>query len=296
MPDPILYTYAMIAAAIVSALCVLTIGWARRPVAPGTMHGVALVGLGLGLLAGYRVLQLRVSWPPVNGLGRLLTIVLPTVFLIESLLAACRLPPLIRWSLRLPLALAVPRILLHDSIYLRATAGQWTPSQAWALLAVSSASLLAVWALLVCLSSRSSGPSIPVALALTSQSAAVTVMLAGYVTGGAAALPLTAALVATSIAASLLTRHWEAEGVIGIGTVLLFGLLFIGRFFGGLSTGQTLAMFWAPVICWVSELPGVRRRPDWQIVAVRLSAVLAPLAIVLVLAKQSFDRHTAPLL
>ena len=60
-------------------------------------------------------------------------------------------------------------------------------------------------------------------------------MLAGYVTGGAASLPPAAALLAAAVAARRNSHHPAAQGIIGIGVVGLFGLLFIGRFFGGLS-------------------------------------------------------------
>lgn len=295
MPDPVLYTQAMFVAAIVSTLSVLTMGWAGRLVTARAINGITLVGLVSGLCAGYRVLQLRVSWPPANGLSRLLSIVLPLVFLVELVGLWSRVAPWGRWCFRLALILSVPRILLHDSVYLRGADGQWTPPQALALLLISSLSLATVWWLLTILANHSPG-SVSLALALACQTTALTVMLAGYVSGGAAALPVTASLVATSLAASLLTRHRAFEGMIGVGTVLLFGLLFVGRFFGGLSTPQALTIFTAPLLCWVSEIPALRKRSSWQVAALQITVVLVPLAIVVVLAKHNFDRHTAPLL
>ncbi|MDB5338210.1 MAG: hypothetical protein JWN70_3829, partial [Planctomycetaceae bacterium] len=94
MPDPVLYMQAMTVAAVVSALCVLATGWTRSAATAERINLACVLGLGLGLLAGYRVLHLRCAWPPVNGLDRFLTIVLPLVFGIELVACWPRVP---RW-------------------------------------------------------------------------------------------------------------------------------------------------------------------------------------------------------
>jgi hypothetical protein len=58
-------------------------------------------------------LQLRVRWPPGNGLDRLLMIVLPLAVAIEWLATIERLPRWVAWLLRLGLLAIAPRILLH---------------------------------------------------------------------------------------------------------------------------------------------------------------------------------------
>src|SRR5262245_9467831 len=67
----------------------------------------------------------------------------------------------------------------------------------------------------------------------------------------------------------------------------------MGRFFGELSTGRALALFLAPLLCWVSELPIMRKRRPWVISAVQLALVAVPLVIGLGLAKRDFDRAMA---
>jgi hypothetical protein len=121
-------------------------------------------------------------------------------------------------------------------------------------------------------------------------------MMAGYIKGGAAAFPLAATLVATTIGARLIAKRSGVPASIGIGVVGLFGLLFIGRFFGRLSTGSALAMLLAPLLCWATEAPLLRHRKPWLVGSLRLALVAIPLLVVLAAAKRDFDRDMAPLL
>jgi len=188
------------------------------------------------------------------------------------------------------------RILLHGSVYLSGPAPEWTLWQACGVLAVGAGLLIAVWAILTALFQRSPGGTIPLTLAMAIQSAGICVMLAGYIEGGAAALPVTASLLGTLIATSLLKQASAAQAAIGIGVVQLFGLLWIGRFFGGLTTGPALAMLLAPLLCLVGEIPAVQRQKPWIVGTIRVMLVTIPLLIVVWLAKERFDREMAPLL
>ncbi|MDB5384605.1 MAG: hypothetical protein JWM11_251, partial [Planctomycetaceae bacterium] len=152
------------------------------------------------------------------------------------------------------------------------------------------------WYLLSWLSRRSPGARIPLGISLAIQSAGIVIMLAGYVTGGAAAIPLVAAVVGATLATTLLSRHSDLQGAIGIGLVGLFGLLFIGRFFGAVSTAAALTIMLAPLLCWLLEIPFLRRQNQWLVGICSLLLVAIPLVVVLILAKRDFDRHTAPLL
>lgn len=296
MPDPVLYTQAMAVAAVVSMLCVLTTGLARSAAAAGRMNLASVLALGMGLLAGYRVLHLRCAWPPVNGLDRLLTLVLPAAFVIEVLAGSASFPRWIGRCLRIGLVLSCGRILLHASIYLGGSKNAWTTTQAFWLLFLSCALLGGVWWAMNRLADRGSDTSILWALALATQTTAITVMLEGYVTGGAAALPLTPALIGTSLGAILSRKSFSLQGCVGIGVLGLFGLLFVGRWFGGLSTLQALTIFLAPVLCWLTEVPPLSRRPRWVRNLLRQSLVAIPLVVVLIVTKRSFDRDTRPLL
>ena len=187
MPDPLLYLKAMGSAAIVSALFVLAIVGVRRPPNTTRLNSACVLGIGLGLAVGYYVLALRLAWPPVTGLDRFLTIVVPTTLGIELIAGFQSVPRWVAWFLRTSLVATIPRILLHGSVYLSGSGSDWTLWQATTVMAVCGALLAGLWGLLSWLSQRSPGVSIPLALCLTTQCAGLTVMMAGYIKGGAAA-------------------------------------------------------------------------------------------------------------
>ena len=302
MPEPLLYLKAMGAAAIVSAMFVLAMAGVRRPASTARINSACVLGIGLGLAVGYCVLPLQLRWPPVNGLDRFLTIVVPAALTVELIAGFQCVPCWVAWLLRMSLAATIPRILLHGSVYLSGSGNDWTLWQAGAALAVCGALSAGLWGLLSWLSQRSPGVSVPWALSLTIQCAGLTVMMAGYIKGGAAAFPLAATLVATTLGASLITKrlgrpeNFVAPAILGIGVVGSFGLLFIGRFFGRLSTGCALAMLLAPLLCWATEVPLLRHRKPWFVGSIRLVLVAIPLVVVLVVAKRDFDRNMVPLL
>ena len=296
MPEPLLYLQALGVAAVVSAMCVLVIGGVRRPASPPRRNMACVLGMGFGLALGYYVLSLRLAWPPANGLDRFLTIVVPAALGIEWIAGFQRVPPWLAWFLRLSLAATIARILLHGSVYLSGSRSVWTAWQAGAALAVCGVLLAALWFLLADLSQRSPGVSIPLALSLATWCAGLTVMMAGYIKGGAAAFPLTATLVATTIGSNLIAKRAGAPAILGIGVVGLFGLLLIGRFFGRLSTGCALTIWLAPLLCWATELPLLRNRKPWLVGSLRLVLVAIPLLVVLAVAKRDFDRDMVPLL
>ena len=286
MPDPKLYLLAMAASAIASLLFALVVTAVARPASSTRLNIASILGIGFGLAVGYKVLALRLAWPPANGLDRLLLIVVPSALGIE----------LIAWAMRICLAVAAPRILLHGSVYLSGPGSDRELWQSAAQLVFCSILLIGTWGLLTMLSARLPGISIPLALAMTAQSGGLTIMMAGYIKGGASTIPFAAALAATTIAICLMRKQARQSGAIGIGVIGLFGVLFIGRFFGRLSTVCALTLLLAPLLLWVSEMPFLRHRRPWLVVSLRLLLVAIPLAVVLVLAKQDFDREMAPLL
>ncbi|MFO0918477.1 MAG: hypothetical protein U0872_09205 [Planctomycetaceae bacterium] len=91
-------------------------------------------------------------------------------------------------------------------------------------------------------------------LSVTILTAGVTIVLAGYVSGGEAAWPLVAVLAGFAAATWWLDRHSVSPGAISIGVVGLFSLLLIGRYFGGLSTLGALGLFLTPLLCWLPEV------------------------------------------
>jgi hypothetical protein len=257
MPDPLLYLAAIAAAALAAALLVAAILWMSRANpgknATSTRANVAtVVGMAGGLIAGYWVLDLYLSWPPVNALDRLLTIVLPLAVGSELVAAFEKVPRWLAWTLRMVLVAVMGRILLHGSVYLTSAHSTWAIGVQLATCAALTAGL---WGCAAAWADR--GPRrIPLAtaLALTMIFAGGLILFSGYVSGGAATLPLSAALVATVVTSSLLTRGANVQAPIGIGVVGLSGLLFIGHYFGGLSSGVAAALLLAPLLGWMPEM------------------------------------------
>jgi len=300
MLEPLLYLQAMAAAAIVSTTFVLAMVALRRPANTTWLNLASVLGVGLGLVTGYYMLSWRLVWPPINGLDRFLTIVVPATLGIELIAGFVSMPRWIAWFLRLSLAMSIPRILLHGSVYL---VGNHEPLwQAIAAMTVCAPLLAVVWGLLSWLSQRSPRVSIPVALFLSTLSAGLTVMMAGYIKGGVAAFPLAAILVAASLWIRPVTKHCAtpaclgSPAVLGVGVVGLFSLLLIGNFFGRVSTVYGLAMLLTPLLCWATEMPLLRRRQPWVVGSIGLVLVAIPLLLVLTAAKRDFDRDFAPLL
>jgi hypothetical protein len=297
MPEPLLYAKAIAAAALAAALFLLATLGSRRE-STTWLNSVCVMAIGFGLLIGYYLLSLNLAWPPAGALDRLLTIVIPTALAVELIAGIQRTPRSLAWLLRLSLAAMVSRILLHGSVYL----SDWSRLHSGAAMLVFAVLLSGTWILLSRLYECSPGVSIPLALCLTILSAGMTVMMAGYIKGGAAAVPLAATLVATTIAAMLITKRsgtnpqWNAVAIIGIGVVGLFGVLFIGRFFGRISTGDALTLLLAPLLCWVTEIPPLRGRKPWLVASLRIGLVGIPLVLVLAAARAEFSREMAPLL
>lgn len=296
MPDPVLYLQAMSAALGASAIIALALGWTRSPASATRLNMACTLAFCVGLIVGCLVLRMRPVWPPTNGLGRWLLIVLPAVCSLELLANLRLIPRRAVWLLRGMLSLAIGRILLHDSVYLGGQNSEWTATEAVIVLCMCSVLLAAEWGLLVTLSQRTPGISLPLALAMSIQCSGIAVMLAGYVSGGAAAIPIAAAIAGCVLVTGLMRTPANLEGIVGIGTVSLYSLLFVGRFFGKVSTEAALAMMLAPLLGWVSELALLKHRNRWVVGGTRLLLVLIPLVIVLTMAKLKFNQETLPLL
>src|SRR5947207_1329357 len=104
MPEPLLYLQAMGASAIVSAMFVLAMAGVRRPAGSIRVNSAFVLGMALGLAAGWHVLSVRWAWPPAHALDRFLTIVVPTVLGIELIAGFPYVPRRLAWFLRLVLA------------------------------------------------------------------------------------------------------------------------------------------------------------------------------------------------
>ena len=315
MPDLVLFAKAVIAAAIASALVTLAVAALNTFLRPKPSDaatnattkrtGIAVVlGIGLGAAVGFYLLGLLPPqslegnfphWSLKNVLDRFLVVIFPTAVVVELLGGSSPVPRWIVWTLRFGLAAGTGRVLLHESSYLQGSASDWTVLQAWIALGVGAGSLAGVWVLLAWLARRRPGISVALALSQTSLAAGMTVMLSGYLNGGAVGLPLSAALAGAVLAACLAAKSHAMEGPLGIGLIGIFSVLMMGRFFGDLSTGRAVTLMVAPLLCWASEIPFLRDRRPWVIATVQLALVAIPLAVVLGLAKHDFNRDNPDL-
>ena len=312
MPDPILYLYASMAVVVASTLVVLAFRLIIGKSARSISAGIGVLSMGGGLVVGYTVLQFTWTWPPANGLNRLILIVLPAAAIVE--LVAAVLADRERTSglqllaifLRLILSAAVGRILLHDSVYLSGIASNnpeaWPFMQMLLTLGCGSVGLIVVGLLLNRLSARETSCSVACSLVLAILSTGLAIMLAGYIKGGVAAIPLAAALAGTTAAAFVRKRYCDdptvnyLQGATRISLVGLFGFVCIGHYFGHLTGPRAFVLFLTPLLCWISELPGLRLMSSWQKSAIRLIAVTVSLGTVMYFARCDFDAKMAPLL
>jgi hypothetical protein len=293
MMDPKLFLMALGGAAGTAAAMLLLCSWPWRKVAPRRTAAAAVLGAGLGFYIGCRLLGLEAHWPPTEDRDRLLFILFPAVIAIEFLAAVVGR---FRWLfrlLRLILAVAAARVLLHKSIYLADPTGprtqEWTFQESCLFLGGMAAALVLVWGALALLMNRSPSRSVPLAVAFACGCAGVTLLLSGYALAGMTGLALAAALVGV-VAASVLVSGPDLSGLIGVGVVGLFALLVVGRFFGELTTPNAALIFFSLLLCWLPEMPGVRGlRPGLRGLA-RILLVALPIVPALVLAQQQFAK------
>jgi hypothetical protein len=113
-------------------------------------------------------------------------------------------------------------------------------------------------------------------------------MLSGNASGGQLGLPLAGAVAGATLASLLLAGKPEVQGVLGPGVVGLFALLVAGRFFSDLTTTNALLLFFAPLLCWLTELPYVRTQRPWIRVALGVVLVAIPVTLAVAQAQRSF--------
>jgi hypothetical protein len=291
MPDPVFLLELMAGAAVLAAAMVLAWGWPWRAAIPARIALGEALGVGIAFFLGFGLLGRWPRWPLLEAEDRLVAIVLPAVLIVE--VVAALLPPASRWLawfLRLGMAASVAPVLLHSSQYLTDAAGPgtrlWATGQAILWLGGLAVALGLVWLGLVVLARRGSGRASTVALAVVCAGAAPTIMVSGYATGGPPLLPVAGALVGTAAASLLLPLPRGASAAIGVGVVLLFGLLVIGRFFGELHTVYAGMLLFAPLLMWLLEfLPGKKQRP-WRRAVLGVAVVTIPVGIAFYLAQK----------
>lgn len=279
---------SVIVAAAASALCVVILDRYRSMALSGDR--LCLCSVVAGAILGHAVLGLWPRWPPANALDRLLAIGLPAAIVLLLIGKWLGNSPRLKRALDVLFALGFVRILLHRSVYL-----QDEPAGTIVFLAISAGLLLMIQTQVTRIWDRTQQASILLTSAVTLGSAGLLVLMAGYIKGGSAAFPWAAAIAGVTIAACSTKRRTDLGLVLGLTNLILFGILFIGHFFGGLTTDCALLVLLVPAFGWVQELPVIRNWGTWQKECVYLSLVAVTLLVVLLSAKQVFDREMAPL-
>lgn len=296
MPDPLLLAQAFAASTLTAAVVVLIFGWPWRA-SPGrrTSLGVVL-GMSGAIAIACWLLTMRPHWPPREDRDRLLLVLLPALFAVETL-AALGLRPSFVWPLRLLVAANAAPILLYGSVYVADVGGpgtrKWTPSQAALVFIELGVVLSTVWGLLTWLVRRTESRAVPLSVALSCLGTAAMVALSGYASAAGIGFALAAALAGSTLAALFLAPRPYLNSVVALGVVGLFALLVVGHFFGELALGHAVALLLAPLLCWLPELPYLNRLgTHWRGLA-RVALTSVPIALTLTLAYQQFVRDSA---
>jgi hypothetical protein len=289
MPDPILILKAQAAAAALAAAVILLFAWPWRSPRPAWVTVSSALGVGVGFLLGCWLLDVRFRWPPRDCEGRWLLVLLPASVAVELTASLPGKGRWLVWPLRLVVAAGAARVLLHDSVYITDLnvegTPEWAPEQIWQNLGMLAAALAAVWGSLLGLARRAPDRWISLAVALACGGAAITVMYSGYASGGIIGLPLAAVLGGAFLASLALSGRSHVDGVISLGVVGLFALVVVGQFFGKLTPLNAALLFFAPLACWLPDLPYVRRLALRLHGLARLTFTVVPVALALWLAQ-----------
>jgi hypothetical protein len=314
MPEPFQYMIALAAAFAVSFLAIFISHLTMRATIPSLARFVSMVGLVLGLLTGYRILGFESRWPPVNALDRFLMIVLPAAMIVEFIRAVqvpddqhnflSRFAGFCAATVRFTFIVSVGRILWHDSVYLssvESNTSDWPPFVAFGVLLSGAALLYVALRSSMVLAFRGVSASLTAGLVMSLLATGMVTMLAGYIKGGAAAMPLVGGICGAALALWIKEKKTgpvksNGQFLIGISVTALFSLLWIGRFFGQLTTFDVLMIFLSPHCCWLSEFWPCRDYDNNHRMAIRMAAVALILLVVLFFKWQQFMQKMVPLI
>jgi hypothetical protein len=293
VPDALVMAKALGTSAVVSAAVFWLCAWRWRTPGAFRIEGGQLTGLGAGFFVGCWLLGVWPHFPPREDQDRLLTVVIPSVLVVELVTTAGRLSRWVTWTLRLIVVAGTGRVLLHGTSYLTDFAGpgtrQWSIGQTVVVLGSLGCAQAAVWAALAVLVRRAPGFSHAVCLAGTLAGAGLVIMLSGYATGGQIGLPLAISYLGVAFAAVVPQRLGQGSGPIGVALVGLFSLLVIGHFFGELRTAHAVLLFCAPLLGWLPEISYLRWLPGQLRGVLRVMLVGLLVATIVVHAQLGFS-------
>lgn len=302
MPDPYRFAMTLAASSAASFFWFWWLGRSRASMSLTTADASArsplrsIAAILFAVVVGFGVLKLMPAFPPRSSLDRLLVIVLPCALLLETLGSLPGFTAGRMTNARSLWALLSMWILLFDSVYLRGVQDEWNQVAAFTTIAFCGALFAIVWWLVIRMDVTGAGPVVPFALAMSILSGGILVILGGYIKGGSASLPLAGAMLGFGAANCMRATPRPASPVLALGVASLFGIVFVGRFFGRVTTATGITTVLAPLL---AGLPILLRIPPTRnrlrlVLAVVLVAI--PLTIVVAIAKRDFDIRMAPLL
>jgi hypothetical protein len=302
MPDPMLALQATVAAAVVSAIVMLASAWLLRKGRFGLAMLAEALAVGGGIGVGCWWLGFPPKLPPIEDRDRLLLVLLPAVGIVEIIAASLRRWPWRGRVLRVLLALPIPLLLLYGSGWLPPTwipggdptaPATWNQQEAIAILSGLGVLLAVVWGLSVWAARQPGGYVVPAALGLITAAAGLTVTLSGSASGGLIGLPFAGVAASMLLVCLLIARTHPMSGVVGLGSVFLFGILMGGHFFGNLTTTNFALLIAAPLVCAITlALPPLRTQKVPVRFVVALAACLVPAGAAAGLAYRSFAAET----
>lgn len=319
MIEPIWFWWGGLAPLLCGALGVLMWRWAQRlsqPAHPGAgdpcwARPWPLLGLAAALVLGYGAVYGWPSWPAADPGQRLLAWLLPLAVGVELLnlwLPAKVGKPAVRWGLRALVLLALPRLLLHQTVYVSDLAGPNSRLWSFAVLAGWSGAL-ALAGLLAQVSVQQAAQLNRPRLAgwvlgLTLLATGLTIALSSSQTMGQWGLSLAAGLggawlvnlrprnenrkaaslqsegVASSdavpVAAQPASPPASPTAMLHLAIVLWLALLLLGRFLADVNNLHLTLLLLAPQTLWLLRWRQFQRRP-WLAVALVTGATLLPL-------------------
>jgi len=294
MPDPVAILSAMAAAGAATVLILLA---SSRF---GSSQGAAIgwpLAVGLGFVTGATMLGFRPRGVLATDQERLLLLVVPLAVAVEGWIALKPMSITRMVLARVCVALSSGPLLLLGSVYMTGGSGGWSLAERVCFLFGLGVSILGPWLALVTLQQRRSDPAISLSLAATSLAAGITTMLSGYVSAGQLALPLAATLAATLPLASFVAPAVgspSTTGAVSVGWICLAGVLFIGRFFGSLTTLDGLLLGVTPLVCWLAEYRPLCFWAAWPRRLFLLTLTLLMLGTVVWQAQHRFRTHSGP--
>ena len=312
MPDPALHLYAFLAALLVGSLPLLIVRRFADRFSARTLRWIVLCLIASAIIAGFSILGVRLRWPPANAMQRFLEWILPLGFVYElfdelpsergkrerhSLLGQGG-----AWLWQL-LPAVIPRVLLHQSVHLPESGRTWETIATWFSLWAGGLFFFVLGRRsIAALAERGADAVVQATTFLTLLTTGIVIMLNGYVSGGAATLPFSGAALGCCVALSGSRLRSSATQLLNITSLALFSLLWIGRFFGGLSTLTFLALGLTAVVPvaldWLRISPISHLSPDGRrhrlFVGLSLAIVVLNLASIAGVAILDFQRKSAP--